>query len=357
MPPKLSVIIPVYNTEKYIRECIESILKQSFCDYEIILVDDASTDLSGKICDEYAEKYNNIKVIHKEHGGPIHTRKAGLEAATGEFISCIDSDDYIEPNMYEFLLEKISKHNADIAICNIVIKSENSSLPLFLEFEEGFYNKERLIDEIYPNMLFSKKKNMPGIHPSLCNKVIRKTILKNVISGMPNEIYFGEDGICTYPCMLDANGIYITYDKFFYVYRQTGNSVSQKYDKRLLKKLPMLLTVFDFEFKNRNFDGRNQTNSYAALQLLYSIRNELLYNDAKTLHTKVKETRDYIKRPRILQVIKDTPKGTLPKIEKFKIFLLRIKLIYVLYLLFRIKEKILLMKENRNEIKQKDKGD
>lgn len=353
MPPKLSVIIPVYNTEKYIRECIESVLNQNFRDYEIILVDDNSSDSSGKICDEYAVKYGNIKVIHKEHGGPIHTRKAGIEAANGEFISCIDSDDYIETEMYEYLLDKISKYNADIAICNIVIKSENSSLPLFLEFEEGFYNKERLADEIYPNMLFSKKKNMPGIHPSLCNKVIRKSILENVILSMPDEIYFGEDGICTYPCMLDANRVYITYDKFFYNYRQTGNSVSQKYDKRLMKKLPMLLTVFDFEFKNRNFDGRDQTNSYAALQLLYSIRNELLYNDAKTLYTKLKETKEYIEKPRILQVIKDTSKGNIPKIEKFKIFLLRIKLVYVLYLLFRIKEKIRLMKENENEIKHK----
>lgn len=353
MAPKISVIIPVYNTERYIRECIESIIKQTYEDYEIILVDDASTDSSGKICDEYSEKYDFIKTIHKEHGGPTHTRKAGLKAARGEYISYIDSDDYISSDMYEYLADKIEKYNVDIAICNIVIETENSRLPLYLGFEEGFYNKEALERTIYPKMLFSEEKQMPGIHPSLCNKVIKKSILDNVMQNITDEIYFGEDGICTYPSLLEAESIYITYDKFFYIYRQSGGSISRKYDKRLLKKLPILLNVFDTEFGKRNFDGRGQINCYGALQLIFSIRNELLYNENKTPRQKVGDIKTYIKTPRICEVVNDVKYAPVGKSVKLKIFLLRIRLIYLLYGLFYVKEKIVVSKENRNERNKK----
>ena len=156
MAPALSVIVPVYNTETYIIECINSILSQTYTDYEIILVDDASTDGSGRICDAYAAKYNFIKSIHKAHGGPTHTRKAGLKEARGTYVSYIDSDDYIDPHMYEYLMDKLSKHHGDIAVCNIAVETENTRIPLYINFKEGFYNKDQLKREIYPSMLFSK---------------------------------------------------------------------------------------------------------------------------------------------------------------------------------------------------------
>lgn len=349
MTPILSVIIPVYNTEKYLKECVDSVINQTFKDYEVILVDDASTDESGRICDEYAAKYSFIKAIHKEHGGPAHTRKAGLKEACGTYISYIDSDDYIEPQMYDFLIDKLIKYNADIAVCNIVIKTENSSIPLYLNHKEGFYDKEKLKRDIYPTMLFSPDKNMPGIHPSLCNKVVRRSIIENVIMGVTDEIFFGEDGICTYPCMLDAESVYITFDKFLYIYRQNGESITHKYDKRLLRKLPVLISIFDREFEKRNFDGRPQINCYGALQLLFSIRNELLYNKNKTLHKKVKDLKKYISQPRIREILRAVRYENISRQVKYKIFLLRIKLIYLLYLQFYCKEKILLLKEKRNE--------
>ena len=107
MNPVLSVIVPVYNTENYLRQCIESIINQTYKDFELILVDDCSQDNSGKICDEYAEKYNFIKVIHKENTGLLRTRKEGFSNARGKYISFIDSDDYIEPDMYEYMMSKI----------------------------------------------------------------------------------------------------------------------------------------------------------------------------------------------------------------------------------------------------------
>jgi glycosyltransferase involved in cell wall biosynthesis len=115
----ISVIVPVYNSEKYLRRCIESIMDQTYEDLEIILVDDGSTDKSASICDEYANKDLRISVIHKENGGLSSARNAGLKAASGNLIGFVDSDDYIEPNMYEKLKENMDKYGSDIAVCSI----------------------------------------------------------------------------------------------------------------------------------------------------------------------------------------------------------------------------------------------
>lgn len=119
MNKKVSVIIPVYNVEKYLEECIESVLKQTYKNLEIILVDDGSKDNSGNICDEYAKKDERIKVIHKTNGGLSDARNAGIDIAKGEYITFLDSDDFIEEDMYEFLVKNIEKANADISVCQV----------------------------------------------------------------------------------------------------------------------------------------------------------------------------------------------------------------------------------------------
>ena len=114
--PKISVIVPVYKVEDYLKRCIDSIINQTYRNLEIILVDDGSPDKCGDICDEYAGKDNRIKVIHKSNGGLSDARNKGIEVATGEYIGFVDSDDWIESTMYERLLNLIKKYNADIAI-------------------------------------------------------------------------------------------------------------------------------------------------------------------------------------------------------------------------------------------------
>lgn len=101
----ISIIVPVYNVEKYLERCIESIVNQTYKDIEIILVDDGSPDNCPVICDRYAEKDNRIKVIHKQNGGLINARKSGLEIAQGDYIGFVDSDDWIEPEMYEYFAQ------------------------------------------------------------------------------------------------------------------------------------------------------------------------------------------------------------------------------------------------------------
>ena len=117
--PELSVIVPVYNVEKCLEKCIESILNQTFKNYELILVDDGSPDNSGKICDEYAKKYSKIRVIHKKNGGLSQARNVGISVSKGEYLSFIDSDDYIASDMFEFLMKNLKENNADVSVCGI----------------------------------------------------------------------------------------------------------------------------------------------------------------------------------------------------------------------------------------------
>ena len=117
---KLSVIVPVYNAEAYLDVCIRSILGQTYADLELILVDDGSPDRSGTMCDAWAKQDNRIRVIHKDNGGVCSARNAGLDAAKGEYIAFVDSDDWIEPNMYETMMEKVHVYGCDVVLCDCV---------------------------------------------------------------------------------------------------------------------------------------------------------------------------------------------------------------------------------------------
>ena len=117
MKREISIIVPIYNVEKQLSTCIESILNQTFMNFELILVDDGSPDKCGEICDEYEKKDKRIKVIHKKNGGLSDARNAGLNIATGKYIGFVDSDDIIHPQMYEKLYNCINKYNSDIIQC------------------------------------------------------------------------------------------------------------------------------------------------------------------------------------------------------------------------------------------------
>ena len=125
---KISIIVPIYNMEKYLENCIETILKQEYTNFELILVNDGSTDNSGSICDKYSSNDERIKVIHKKNGGVSSSRNVGIEEATGEYLGFIDPDDYLHPKMYLKLVENIEKFNADLSICGNYDVYENGKI-------------------------------------------------------------------------------------------------------------------------------------------------------------------------------------------------------------------------------------
>ena len=173
MKELISVIIPVYNTEQYLKRCIESVLKQTYKNIEVILVDDGSTDNSLTICNEYANIDNRVSVIHQRNSGVSTARNQGIEIMKGKYFICIDSDDWIEPNMIETLYNYIKNNDADISICNFYINKESGEQSIKNEVKK----QELILTDIkgmYEN-LFDEK--MFGGY--LWNKLIKTSIIKD----------------------------------------------------------------------------------------------------------------------------------------------------------------------------------
>lgn len=221
---KISVIITVYNTEKYLRECLESIINQTYSNLEIIIVDDGSTDLSAEICDLYKNMDSRIRVIHQINMGMIAARKTGVNAAQGEYISFIDSDDYIDPEMYMKVVDTINKYNnLDCVIFGIKEIYENRKLTKKNKISAGCYNSDEL-EKIYDSILFNGNFFEFGVLPNLVVKIVRKEILidSNFLS-INNSVWYGEDVVGTL-CLFSKIKTIAVIDFAPYNYRQNNYS-------------------------------------------------------------------------------------------------------------------------------------
>jgi len=231
----ISVIVPVYNVEKYLPQCINSILNQTIKNLEIILVDDGSLDRSGKICDEFSEKDNRIIVIHKENNGLSSARNAGLEIATGNYLGFVDSDDWLDENMYETLLSLSKDTNADISCCDFfkTANGEDKIPPINNEVIKSFNNIEGLNNfytDLYTQTVVA------------WNKLYTRTLFDNVI--YPTGKIHEDEGT-TYKLFYKSNKITYT-NRALYYYRKTPNSITtSKFNKKRLD----ILDVYDEKIK------------------------------------------------------------------------------------------------------------
>lgn len=230
---KVSVIIPVYNVEKYLRQCVESVINQTFRDYEILLIDDGSTDNSGNLCDELSETYAGIRVIHKENGGLSDARNTGIDAANGEYIFFLDSDDYWEQNdCLETLVEKSELCRPDIL--NFRYKKYLEDTGEYIECLPSVSETEIEISEDKTEVLRIMMKY--GLYlSSACNKMLRTEWVKE------NRLYFrkgitSEDIDWCARCMLAAERIGYS-NLSCYVYRQRNGSISNSLQYRNLNDL------------------------------------------------------------------------------------------------------------------------
>lgn len=228
--PFLSVIVPIYGIEPYLNKCIDSILEQHYRDIEIILVDDGSKDNCPYICDKYAERDSSIKVIHKENGGLVSARKAGLKAAVGKYIAFVDGDDYVDHNMYERICEKAEVTDADIVITGFKFRYPEKTVEWSENFPNGLYKKQDLETKIYPVMMCHDNRLERKITPAVWNKLFKRELLEKVLPNVPETIKDGEDAAITYPCMLQAEKVCILGDERAYNYRILSESMSHHYD-------------------------------------------------------------------------------------------------------------------------------
>ena len=231
---KISVIVPVYNVEKYINRCVDSIINQTYKNLEIILVDDGSPDNCGKICDEYAKKDGRIKVVHKENGGVSSARNIGLDIATGDYIGFIDSDDYIELDMFECLVNSIIKYNLDICECNFIIEEKNNISYVKCKYENILENRDIIKNYLSDN-----------IRPETCNKLYKKEFFDDI--RFDTTMILGEDAFINYQIMKRAMKIYnINQYKYHYVKRE-GSATSYFINKKSLLYIDKIETMIENE--------------------------------------------------------------------------------------------------------------
>ena len=208
---KVSIIVPVYNVEKYLGHAIESALEQTYKNLQIILVDDGSTDNSGNICDEYKQKDRRIEVIHKENGGLSDARNKGLDIANGKYIMFLDSDDFFEPNAVKTMYKEIKEKNADFVIGNYINTDPDGEKWQNSIFDEKIYNNFKLSITDYEKSFFV-------MNSAVWNKIFKKEFIDKLnlrfIKGLP-----AEDAIFTTYCFVNTDKVYYT-KEVIYNYRQ-----------------------------------------------------------------------------------------------------------------------------------------
>lgn len=221
--PLISVIVPIYKIDKYLGICIESLLNQTYKNMEIILVDDGSPDRCPEICDLYASKDSRIKVIHKQNGGLVSARKAGIIAATGSFIGYVDGDDWVGPGFYHSLFCSISESDADIAIAGFSRDLFSSTKNILNAIPSGVYEGKTL-DDVKCKMISDGDFYRHGITTYLWNKLFKREIIIQYQLQMDERITIGEDAATTYLAIMKSHKIVIS-DNCAYHYRQREDSM------------------------------------------------------------------------------------------------------------------------------------
>lgn len=280
----ISIIVPVYNINAYLSQCIESILGQTYLDIEVILVDDGSTDGSGSICDSYKEKDSRIIVIHKENGGLVSARKEGIRVASGQYIAYVDGDDWIEPDMYERMYTRIIEQSVDIVMCGRYEDTGSVSRTVFHGIPEGRYGKQALLRDVYPRMIVNDAFFEWGIFPGVWDKLFRRECLEQFQLEVDERIVMGEDAACTYPCLLNAKSIYVMHECLYHYRQRVSSMVKEIPDTRLEREQFRILyqTVNKtFEKYTKIFDLRQQWKKYV-LFLMVS-RSDGLYRGYEEL--------------------------------------------------------------------------
>lgn len=231
--PKISIIVPIYKAEKYINRCIDSIIAQTFTDWECILVDDGSPDNSGKICDEYAECDERFRIIHKDNGGVSSARQVGLDLARGDYVIHADPDDWIEPNMLEELYTKAMDIDADMVICDLIF--DKSSESYISKQEPSGYDRTNLLLSLFEGKL----------HGSCCNKLVRINLFEKYNIKFPKQLSVHEDMYVTASLFLrNLKVAYLNKALYHYVIGINENSISQRVGQSYDYDV-MIMNMFD----------------------------------------------------------------------------------------------------------------
>lgn len=287
----ISIIIPVYKVEKYLEKCIESVLKQTYTNLQIILVDDGSPDNCGKICDEYAKKDSRIEVIHKANGGLSDARNVGISKAKGRYIGFVDSDDYIKEDMYEILLNLIKKYDADVSICNLYD---------VIDGNECIRNKENGIREYSRLDILKKVLLDKNIQSYAWNKLYEKELFDEIKYPIGKKY---EDIGTTFYLFEKCNKIVVTSEPEYYYLKRADSLVNNVTESTILDYTEIIIQRYIY-IKQNIKELRKYNNYYLAKTLITA------HNDIENLENISEEMQQRYKKlyELVLEIIKSNSK-------------------------------------------------
>ncbi len=324
---KFSIIVPIYQIEKYLRQCLDSILAQDYTDYELLLIDDGSLDECPVICDEYAKKDSRIKVIHKENGGLVSARKAGAEIAKGEYVLNIDGDDWVEAGYLSKIAQAIeTSQNADIIAWGYTERKNDSCSPAYNKLPEGLYDGERLEDV---KEIFLYDKTLKGcvinsIIISIWSKAVRRGLYQEYQRLVDNRIDKGEDAMLVWMLFHACKSVYIL-EYAGYNYRIIENSMIRKVKGKDFGILKLLAEELQKYLPSSQYE--NQIRCYTFFRLMDLFTLGARSGNFASFKQTLKENLDK-------ELLAFALKGKIYRKrlhERVKIFLLKTKAWYVLY--------------------------
>jgi glycosyltransferase involved in cell wall biosynthesis len=251
--PKISIIVPIYNVEKYLSKCIDSILAQTFSDFELILVNDGSPDNCGEICDKYGEKDERIKVIHKENGGLSSARNAGIKMATGIYLGFIDSDDYIDEKMYEILYLNAVNHSSDVVVCDFLKVSEGECLlnsKSELEIDVLHFTNKQALEQLY---ISEKEQRVKWV--IACNKLYKRSLFDHLEFKL-NRLY--EDEFIAHEILYKSSKVTLITKQLYYYVQRENSIVGSSFTIKKLDRVYALKERADFFRGIKETDLHNQ---------------------------------------------------------------------------------------------------
>ena len=338
--PKVSIIIPVYNTEKYLKQCIESLTNQTLSEIEIIMVDDGSKEECALLCDELAEKDKRIKVLHKQNEGQGTARNHGLKVATGEYIGFVDSDDYVKPEMYEVMYKAAKNNDADLVLSGVCFVGGNTFAKSGEYEEKSYFDSEVIFTKndikqvllgIVGALPYESDDSRYGV--SVCKNIFKRSLLNdNKLEFVSERKIISEDTIFMIDyvkCSQKVVGI----PGAFYFYRRNDESFSKAYRSDRLEKHLILFTEIEERIKditteseyklylNRIIQGYSRV--LCSQEIMYAYEQKLKYSKLKERLKRICANKT------IADTLKTYPWYKLPKKQAAFAFAMKYKLYFL----------------------------
>ena len=304
--PKVSVIVPIYNKEKYLVESIESLREQTLSNIELVLVNDGSTDGSLTICERYAEIDPRIQVVSQANGGVSSARNLGLDVARGDYLGFVDPDDWVESKMYEKMYDTVRRTQTDICMCNYVMEFPDKSVPVQLKIDSEKLNKNGILTEIVANMLAGPSLNSGSqvIGGSVCRLLIRKDIVDKNRIRFPIGIPLAEDLLFTIQVLLRSDKLSIEEGQYYHYMIRSGSAVRtyrQELQRISWEVHDSLHHILEKEDVLRYFEAR-MDRRYVDM-VIRLIVNEVHADNTKSVTDKIRSIREYCRDNKLKEIL------------------------------------------------------